>query len=336
METLKILLTSSMCLRTPPDDYGGSELIVALLGRELSKRGHEVKIACSRGSRENYERMFGRDNVEFIEGPPPDPSNPEHLLAEKYKDVIGDYEIVNSHGWTDAPHRLRKDVWQTLHGPYPPVIHRSRNICVSKAHKRHIEDFYGFPCRYAYNSIEPSLYKYSEDKDDFLLFLSRISAEKGALEFIEVCRRTGMKGVIAGDDILISDPRYVSEVIYQAEKNGVKYLGRVDHKTKIELLSRARALIAPIKYFEIFGIYFVEAGISGTPVIALNRGAVPELIVHGKTGFIANGLDEIVEYIPRLDEINPRDCRSWALKFSPERMAERYEEIYRGRPAPLG
>jgi len=326
---MRILLISTQCLRTPPDSYGGLELIVALLGHYLAKRGHDVTVAGARGSRENYLKLYGVEDVEFIEGVDPDPSNPEHLLAEKYRDIINDFDVVNSHGWMDAPHRYRKDIWQTIHGPYPPVIHRSRNICVSRAHKEHIEEFYGFPCRYAYNAVEPTLYEYSSDKEDFLLFLARISPEKGPIEFIEMCRRTGMKCVMAGDDVLISDPRYVSEVVYQCNRYGVEYLGRIDHRTKIELLARAKALVAPIKYFEVFGLYLIEANMSGTPVIALNQGAVPELVRHGETGFIANSLDEMVGYVSMLDEIRPADCRRWALNFTPDKMAERYEEIYR-------
>jgi glycosyltransferase involved in cell wall biosynthesis len=326
---LKILLISTQILTTPPEDYGGVEEVVALLAYGLAKRGHDVTVAAASGSKKIFENRF--KNIEFIEGVEPSSSNPEEALFEKYKDRIIEFDVVNSHGWSDYPHRLRSDVWQTIHCPYPKVVSRKRNICVSKAHASFIEETYGFPATYVHNAVDSSRYEFSKDKEDYFLFLSRISEEKGALEFIKVVKEAGVRGIVAGDDSLLSNPKYVSEVIYQCQRNNIEYLGKVSNEEKVSLLKHAKALVAPINYFEVFGLYFCEALLSGTPVIVMNKGAASEIVEHGKSGFVANSLEEMVYYVKHIEEIKPEECRKRGLYFSIERMAENYEKVYKSR-----
>jgi len=138
METFRILLISTQCLYTPPELYGGTEEIVALLGYGLSKRGHEITIAAAKGSEELFESRFPESNVEFIEGVKPEKSNPEHMLADKYKDIINDFDIVNYHGWSKHPYDYRKDIFHTIHSPYPSYVSKSKSIAVSKAHQEEL------------------------------------------------------------------------------------------------------------------------------------------------------------------------------------------------------
>ena len=297
-----------------------------MLAHGLAER-HEVTLAAAKGSCELFKKRFG-DCVKFIEGVKPDKSNPEHLLAEKYKDIIKDFDIVSHHGWSRYPYDYRKDIYHTIHAPHPFYVSKSRSIAVSKAHQQLLRREQLIEPYYAYNAIDYSLYEYCEDKDDYLLFLSRICAEKGTLEFIDICRKTSMKGIIAGNDTLLSDYNYVDEVLYRCSKYGIEYRGEVSHKEKVELLKHAKALVIPLnpKYFEVFGLIAIEAMCCGTPVIVPKNGATPEVVKEG--GFVVDSVEEIPDYIDRLDEIKPRDARKNAERFSVDNMVEMYLKIF--------
>jgi len=331
MYTMNVLLISTCALPTPPGDrYGGLEEVVALLAHGLAMKGHEVTVVAAEGSAKNWR--FSTE-VEFLEGPEPSPPNPEHLLAEEYKDIIDDFDVVNHHGWGPHPYSYRKDIFHTIHSPYPRYVSRSRSIAVSRAHRdllmetQHINPFY------AYNAIDHSLYSYEEEKDDpgYLLYLARISPEKGATEFIDLCRQLNMKGIVAGDDRLIADLGYVEEVIYRCNQEGIEYRGEVDFKTKVDLLSRARVLVAPLHqdYFEVFGLYFVEAMTSGTPVVATDRGSPKEVIKDGIGGVVASSAEEMPGAVQRAMKMPSIRCHQNAWEFNPVRMADQYLEIYK-------
>ena len=237
--------------------------------------------------------------------------------------------MVNHHGWSPHPYEYRKDIFHTIHAPYPRYVSRSRSIAVSRAHRdllaetQHIKPFW------AYNAIDHSLYRYEEDKDDYLLFLARISPEKGAMEFINTCKELNMKGVMAGDDRLIADPDYVEEVIYRCNQEGIDYRGEVDFRTKVDLLSRAKVLVAPLSssYKEVFGLYFIEAMTSGTPVVATDRGSPKEII--GKGGVVVGSVEEIPIAVEEAMGIPPIYCHNNAWEFNLIRMANQYLEIYK-------
>lgn len=328
---LNILLTSSQVLTTPPSKYGGTEEVVANLAKGLADRGHEVTVASAKGSEQEFRRRFPKCNVEFIEGYPP-LEGTEYDLAELYKDRIDEFDVVNHHGWSDAPHRLRKDVFHTIHGPYPGVMSKSRSIALSEGHRQHlmrtqpVDD-----CYFVYNGIDVDRYPYQEEKGDYLLYLARVDKSKGALDFIDICRRTGERGIIAGDDSLISDYRYVEEVIYQVDMcDDVDYLGEVSREYASELLRGAKALVAPLSdtWVEPFGLVYVEAQLSGCPVLVRKSGSTPEVVKHDVSGFALENLDDFPEYVHRLDEIKPEDCRNYAEKFNINQMAKDYEKVY--------
>jgi len=220
--------------------------------------------------------------VDIIEGVKPQYGNPERELIDKYKDIINDYDIVNFHGWSKHPYDYRRDLFHTIHAPHPNYVSKSRSIAVSKAHQELLRETQLIEPYYAYNAIDHSLYEHCEEKDDYILFLSRVHRDKGALEFVDICRKTGEKGIVAGNDYLISDSNYVDEVLYRCSKYGVEYRGEVSHKEKVELLKHAKALVIPLNpaYFEVFGCIYVEAMATGTPVIVPRNGATPEVVMR--------------------------------------------------------
>jgi glycosyltransferase involved in cell wall biosynthesis len=174
----------------------------------------------------------------------------------------------------------------------------------------------------------------------YLAFLGRFSAEKGLDAAIRVAQRAGLPLRIAGRMPLPyqDDPEarrdwehYKGDVepLLERAGSGARIVGEVSGRRKSAFLRGAAALLFPIRWPEPFGLVMVEALASGTPVIALRAGSVPEVLVDGPTGFVCDDEDQMVEAVGRLDQIDRARCRAEAeRRFSPGAMADRYEEAY--------
>ena len=161
-----------------------------------------------------------------------------------------------------------------------------------------------------------------------LLFFGRIHPDKGAAEAIAVARRAGRRLVMAG---IVQDQDYHNRHVVPAlDERSVVYRGPVGGTNRTNILGSARALLHLINFDEPFGLSVVEALACGTPVIARNRGSMPELIEHGVTGFLVNTIDEAVDAIGRIGDIDRTACRAAvAARFTVDRMADRYLGLYR-------
>jgi glycosyltransferase involved in cell wall biosynthesis len=168
---------------------------------------------------------------------------------------------------------------------------------------------------------------FNDNPQDYLLFLSRLHKDKGAKEAIEVAKKTGRKLRIAG---FIADQAYFEKEIQPyIDNRQIIYEGHVDNELKKELLSNAYALLHMINYDEAFGLGIVEAMAGGTPVIAMNRGSMPELIKEGETGFLVNSIDEAAEAVQKIGSISRKKCReSVEKRFSVDRMVDDYIKVY--------
>ena len=185
-----------------------------------------------------------------------------------------------------------------------------------------------------HHGIDLNLYTLCTQKEDFLLYLARVQDEKGALEFVGLCKSVGMKGMLAGEDIHVPDPLgYPRRAMEACEQSGglVRYLGRVPFDYKLELLQTARCLVAPLKppYIEIFGLSTIESLACGTPVLSTDRGAARELLVHGTTGAIAQDISCLEKNLAIALQCQPEACRRQAEGFSREKMASEYLKLYR-------
>jgi glycosyltransferase involved in cell wall biosynthesis len=161
-----------------------------------------------------------------------------------------------------------------------------------------------------------------------LLFFGRIHPDKGAAEAIATARQAGRRLIMAG---IIQDHGYYAEHVAPAlDGHRIDYLGPIGGDVRTKTLGSARALLHLINFEEPFGLSVVEALACGTPVIASRRGSMPELIEHGVTGFLVDSVDEAVEAVGRIGEIDRAACRaSVAARFTVDRMADRYWELYR-------
>jgi glycosyltransferase involved in cell wall biosynthesis len=179
-----------------------------------------------------------------------------------------------------------------------------------------------------YNGINEKNFTFTEKQGDYLLFFGRIHPEKGTYESIQIAKKSKMKLIIAG---LVQDKDYFKEKIEPYVNNeDIIYSGNANPVLRDELLGGAYALLHPVSFEEPFGLSVVESYFCGTPVIAFSRGSMPELIHHGRTGFLVSNISEAVEYLKDVKEINRKDCRIWAeSKFTRSQMVKEYIEVYK-------
>jgi len=182
---------------------------------------------------------------------------------------------------------------------------------------------------YVHNAIDVDTFPFQAEKGEDLLFLSRVAPEKGPHLAIEAARRLGRRLIIAGK-VDRYDRDFFEEVIRdQIDGEQIVFVGEADSKQKRELYRRAHCLLMPLTWDEPFGLVMPEAMACGTPVVALRRGSAAEIIDHGRTGFVVDSIDEMVEAIKDVPKIEPNACREHVrARFSRAIMADRYVRVY--------
>jgi glycosyltransferase involved in cell wall biosynthesis len=177
--------------------------------------------------------------------------------------------------------------------------------------------------------VPVSEYPYRADKDDFVLFLGRICPDKGVHLALDAARAAGRDIVVAGKCREPAEHEYFEAEVRPRLGPRTEYLGELDAETKKDLLSRARCLLFPIQWEEPFGIVMVEAMACGTPVVALDRGAVGEVVEHGVTGFVLRHEEELPNAIEEAGSLDPRASRERAAtRFDVSEMVRGYEDLY--------
>jgi len=176
-----------------------------------------------------------------------------------------------------------------------------------------------------YNGVDTKLFSFSENHNGRFLFSSRLVPQKNVEDAISACRITRQPLDIYGRHYSKSYLRSVKKLC----GGKIQFRGGVDHSEMPSIYANAKALLFPIKWEEPFGLVMIEAMACGTPVIAYRRGSVPEVIKHGKTGFIVNNKREMVAAMKKIDTIDRHECRRYVeRRFSIERMANDYEKLY--------
>ena len=203
-----------------------------------------------------------------------------------------------------------------------------------------------------HNAVDFKAFPFVDKKKNYFITLARFNQDKGQHIAAKYCTkykyRLRMAGTVGGIEtgrkllLELANPmskyrqneefRYYSDQVlqYTIRNPRITYTGNVSGKKKLQFISEARALLFPIDWEEPFGMAVIEALACGTPVVAMNRGAMPEIIEHGVNGFLANSEEEFGEYMQRVDEIDPAQCRkSVEEKFSADMMAKEYIKLYR-------
>jgi glycosyltransferase involved in cell wall biosynthesis len=336
---MKIAILSPVWFPVPPTGYGGIELVVSLLADGLADAGHDVTLFASGDSltKANLAYVYQRAPSEQIGRSVPEL---RHALACYTR--ANEFDVINDHSGMPAAAlggALRTPVLHTVHGPldgeagdtYQCIAQVSPGvglISISLNQRRPRPDLpwaANIP-----NALDLSLYPCKPHRGDYLLFLGRMSPDKGAHRAIAVAMELGLPLKMAGKNREKKEQQYFSEFVEPHLGHGIEWLGEVSHGTKVELLQDARATLFPIEWEEPFGLVMVESMACGTPVIATRHGAVPEVIDHGRSGLIVDHYRQMPQALDEADELDPLECRRYVEElFAPERMVGEYLDAYR-------
>lgn len=336
---MKILQIAPLWETVPPRAYGGTEAVVHVLVEELVRRGHEVTL-CASGDSQTSARLqacYPR-SLRTAELENKSVYSWQHA-ALSLKDAR-EYDIVHNHAGEEVMalshlvpnvpmlttmHCLvtpdTQFVWDRYPGHYN-TISRSQYAKMPEVAGGTYEGV-------VYNGIDVASFPFQAEKDDHLLFLSRISPEKGPQLAVEVARRCGKKLILAGKVDPVDRDFFANTIAPLIDGNRVVFVGEADAKIKRELYKAASCVLMPITWEEPFGLVLAEAPACGTPVITFNRGAAAEIVRDGVTGFVVDSVDEMVAAVARVNEIGPMACRQHVERhFDRRAMAEGYLRVY--------
>ena len=336
---MRIAQVAPLIESVPPKQYGGTERIVSYLTEELVRAGHDVTLFAS-GDSITRARLIPacrgslRLNKHCVD------HLAHHLvMMDQVLEHARNFDVIHFHTdylhfpvarYVPVPHVT------TLHGRLDlpdliPVYDRFRDIpviSISNAQRK--------PLPWAnwagtiYHGLPPDLFRFQPNPGTYLAFLGRISPEKRADRAIEIAKRAGMPLKIAAKVDRV-DKRYFKRVVEPLlDASHVEWVGEISDREKDDFLGNAYALLFPIDWPEPFGLVMIEAIACGTPVIAYDGGAVPEVIEDGQTGFIAKNLEDAADAVHRVSEISRTHCRKiFKKRFTVTRMARDYVRIYR-------
>lgn len=336
---MRIAQLAPLWERVPPFRYGGIELVVSLLTDELVRRGHEVTLFASGDSITKANLQTVHDRALRLDDSIKEANVYEQMLLAQLYQQADHFDIIHSHiGYTALPYSVfvKTPTIHTTHGIFTPdneKIYRHFRwqpfTSISEAQR---EPRLGLNYIHTvYNGIDLNVYPFcAEPKQPaYLAFVGRLSPEKGPEGAIKIARTLGLPLKMAGK-IDAVDREYYDECLKPLiDGNQIEYLGEVTHEEKAELLGGASVTLFPITWREPFGLVMIESMATGTPVVGMALGSVPEVIADGKTGFVCRSLERMIEVVPDAMKLNRHTCREYVQsRFSISAMANEYERAF--------
>lgn len=335
MSPLRIGIVAPVAQSVPPVRSGSVETVTALLTSGLVTRGHHVTLFAT-GTSTTPARLESTLERGYHE----DTSLWPWELCELFNlgtaiEQADDFDVIHYQA-EYAPIALpfsritSVPVLQTVH--HAPSVEEVRLwsrypdapfVAVSRAQAKLLT---GLRVEATiHHAVDPAHLTFRPTADDYLLFLGRFTPGKGVLEAIEVARRTGRRLLLAA-----AENDYYREIVApHVDGKQVVYAGEVDQAGRSALLGGARALIYPVQQAESFGLVLTESMTCGTPVAALDRGAVSELVDDGVTGHVDASLDTLIARLPDLEQLDRHAVRRRALdRFGVDRMVEAHLAVY--------
>jgi glycosyltransferase involved in cell wall biosynthesis len=330
---MEIAMLSPIAWRTPPRHYGPWESVASLLTEGLVARGHDVTLFATADSQTSgtlhavCPRGYEEDRTLI-------PKVWECLHISELFEHADAYDLIHNHfdflpltytGLTTTP------VVTTIHGfsssgilpVYKKYNGKTFYVSISDADRTPDLDY----IKTIHHGIDIKQFDFQPAPDDYLLFFGRIHPDKGTREALDIARACRKKLILAG---IIQDRAYYDRsVAPHIDNDQVVYIGSVGPADRNQLLGKACALLHPILFNEPFGLSVIESMACGTPVIAFRKGAMPELIENGKSGFLVGNVDEAIEAVARIEAIDRADCRRRVEgHFTIDRMLDDYIQVY--------
>lgn len=333
---LRIAVVAPPWFEVPPRGYGGIERVCYDLVEGLVDRGHDVTLVAA-GADRTRARF-----VQTFATPPPGLGTIEAAVQEAaHGAIVGralahlSVDLVHDHSLAGPLSALGGSIptLLTAHGPtdgWVGAYYRALGlpiVALSDAQRANAADLQWVAT--ISNGIDTSAFRFSEAKDQFALFLGRLSSEKGAHIAAEAAHAAGVRLVLAGKCSEEHERRYLDEQVAPRLGPAAEWVGEVHGVRKLDLLARACCLVVPAQWEEPFGLVCIEALASGTPVVGLRRGALPEVVESGRTGWLCDDPAELPELIRKAGEIDPHACREEAVaRFDVDAMVTGYERVY--------
>jgi glycosyltransferase involved in cell wall biosynthesis len=329
---MRIAVLSPIAWRTPPRHYGPWELVASNLTEGLIKNGIEVTLFATADSVTKatldavIEKGYEEDATQSAKVV-------ECLHISNLMEKASEYDLVHNH-FDFLPLTYSK----LISTPMITTIHGFSSQNIIPVYKKYNPNSHYVSISYSdrspelnyianiYHGIDTTQFRFNDQPDDYLLYFGRIHPDKGTVEAIEIAKRSKRRLFIAG---IIQDKTYFKEKVEPSFNEDIVFLGAADPEKRNTLLRNAFALLHPINFDEPFGLSVAEAMLCGTPVIAFNKGSMPELIKDKKTGFLVNSMNEAVDAVSSLNSIDRHVCHLHAKEnFSIERMVKDYIAVY--------
>jgi glycosyltransferase involved in cell wall biosynthesis len=328
----------------PPPAYGGIEQVVRLLCAGLAARGHELTLFAAPGSRSPGAV------VEVLEDAHPDAFDTASVEVDHVARVFGHldaaaaagrpFDVVHDHCGHAAlamADRLETPLVHTLHNPFTEQACRfyaahgrkGHIVAVSRAQLDAAPAAMGGGT-VVHNPIDVAEWPLRTDKEDFVLWIGRMTPEKGPHRAIRAARAAGARLVLAGPVQPGTEAFFAAEVEPWIGRDGVDYVGEAGVEAKRDLYARAAATLMPIRWPEPFGLVMLESLACGTPVLAFPCGSAPEVVDDGVSGFLVEDERAMADAIARVGELDPAACRAVCeRRFGVPAVVAGYERVYR-------
>jgi glycosyltransferase involved in cell wall biosynthesis len=329
---MKIAVLAPVAWRTPPRHYGPWEQMASNLCEGLVDAGMAVTLFATGDSltRAKLAHVVERG---YEENKEQDAKVMECLHISNLMEQADQFDLIHNH-FDFLPLTYSKlintPLITTIHGfsseKILPVYQKynasGHYVSISNANRHPSLNYLAT----VYNGLQIAYFDFNNTPDDYLLFFGRIHPDKGTAEAIQIAVGSHKKLIIAG---IIQDENYFREAVQPYLNEDIRFIGAAGPEERNRLLGNAIALLHPISFEEPFGLSVAEAMLCGTPVIAFDRGAMPELIKQQETGFLVNNVTEAVQAVAKISHIERKRCRDWsAAQFSTEKMVADYISLY--------
>ncbi|MEK7633839.1 MAG: glycosyltransferase family 4 protein [Patescibacteria group bacterium] len=357
---MKVLVVSLLKRKVTPDIPAARPRVIYEIASGLVKKGHQVSLLGTADSNIPGVKIIPVIEKSFVDMPTfenPFYAETAYLvkLAKKIEEIGNQFDIIHNHTYPEfinllVAKNIKTPIVSTIHAQAFPeydealsLFPECYHISISEAHKKLFKKANIY--KVIYNGIDTNIYSYQEKKDDYLLWLGRLSKAKnpdgkfmdpkGIKWAIKLAEETNSRLLMSGN---IEDMEFYNQDVKPHLSDKIKWVGPQSSElvlTKPEvakLMQNAKVFLMPINWYEPFGLVMAEAMSCGTAVIGFDRGAVSELIIDGKTGFVVppeSGIEGLKTALSKINQIKPQDCRDHVVaNFSTETMVDNYEKTY--------